>query len=54
MLHRYLDLISFHRKDTAFVIAVSGGAGAAEDFEVVDVQGDVLDFHSVSFLCFNR
>ena len=22
--------------------------------EVVDVQGDVLDFHSVSFLCFTR
>ena len=38
MLHRYLDLISFHRKDTAFVIAVSGGAGAAEDFEAVCLE----------------
>ena len=38
MLHRDLDLISFHRKDTAFIIAVSGGAGAAEDFAAVGLE----------------
>ena len=43
--HRYLDLISFHRKDTAFIIAVSGGAGAAEDFEAVGLEAGRQRIH---------
>ena len=45
MLHRYLDLISFHRKDTAFIIAVSGGAGAAEDFAAVGLEAGRQRIH---------
>ena len=45
MLHRYLDLISFHRKDTAFIIAVSSGAGTAEDFEAVCLEAGRQRIH---------
>ena len=38
-------MISFHRKDTAFIIAVSGGAGAAEDFEAVGLEAGRQRIH---------
>ena len=47
-LYRDLDLISFHREDTAFIISVAGGARAAEDLVAVRLEACCQFLHLLS------